>query len=123
MKDKVNLKYGVITWEQYDICFLIPPSFKIEKQVDGFKYQGGKNSGYLQMTQGALSLDYKPSQFAEFPGAYKKTRDLRLFEYQIQGGVVLKDAFDFVKKQPANIIPVRKNCKIYLKRYSKLFNI
>lgn len=123
IKENSQQTFKVITWDTYNICFLIPDSFKIEKQSNGFKYQGGKNSGHLKLSEGTVSPDYKQTYIGDFKAGYKKTVDLRFFQYEISPGVILSDTFDFAYKKPANIIPVRKNCPEYLKRFKVLFEL
>lgn len=123
IKENSEQNFHVITWKKYDICFLIPENFKIEKHDAGFKYIGGKNSGNLTLSQDKISSDYKETMIGDFKAAYKKTATLRLFQYEVQPGVILSDSFVFAKKKPANIIPVRKNCSEYLKRFKLLFEI
>lgn len=123
MKAKAQIEYQVITFEKYNLCFLIDPSYKIEKNNDVFKYQAGKNLGSFSIEKRDLSSDMKHSFLGDFKGAYKKEIDLRIFEYEIAKGVILKDVFDFVKKTPPNILPVRSNCSEYLKRFKVLFRL
>lgn len=118
IKENSEQSFHVITWKKYDICFLIPDSFKIEKDKTGFQYIGGENSGHLVLSQGSISSDYIKTTMGDFKAGYKKTVNLRLFQYEIQPGVILSDTFDFAKRKPANIISVRKNCGEYLKRFS-----
>lgn len=123
MKENSQQNFHVITWKKYDICFLIPEKFKIEKHASGFKYFGGENSGDLTLSEGTISSDYKETMIGDFKAAYKKTPKLRLFQYEVKPGVIISDSFDFAKKKPANIIPVRENCSEYLKRFEILFEI
>lgn len=121
IKENSEQPFSVITWKEYNICFLVPDSFQVTQMSDGFKYVGGENSGYLKLATGEIDKDYKESMIGDFKAGYKKTVNLRFFEYEIKPGVILKDTFDFAKKKPANIIPVRKNCSEYLKRFKVLF--
>ena len=123
IKENSQQNFNVITWKEYDICFLIPETFKIEKTENGFKYQGGKNSGHLVLSQGEIGDDYKKTMIGDFTAGYKKTIDYRYFQYLVKPGFVLSDSFDFAYKKPANIIPVRKNCAEYLKRFKILFEL
>jgi len=110
MRAKAQIDYQVITFDKYNICFLIDPSYIIEKNQELFKYQAGKNLGNFTIEHREISKDMKQTFLGDFKGAYKKEVDLRIFEYEIAPGVVLKDVFDFVKKTPPNILPVRSNC-------------
>jgi hypothetical protein len=121
IKDNAKQDFSIITWKEHDVCFLVPDTFTIEKQANGFKYKGGKNSGHLVLSQGQIADDYKKTMIGDFEAGYKKTRNYRYFQYLIGPGLVLSDTFDFAYKKPANIIPVRKNCKEYLKRFKVLF--
>ncbi len=123
IRDNSQQNFHVITWKKHDICFLIPEAFEVERHDTGFKYIGGKNSGNLTLAEGTISTDYKETMIGDFKAAYKKTPALRLFQYEIKPGFILSDSFVFAKKKPANIIPVRKNCSEYLKRFKLLFEI
>lgn len=123
IRENSQQKFNVITWNQYDICFLIPEKFKIERDATGFKYFGGKNSGHLAISSGPIARDYKETMIGDFKAGYKKTTTHRLFQYEVKPGVILSDMFVFAKKKPANIIPVRKNCEEYLKRFKVLIDL
>lgn len=123
IKYSATIPYKVITWDKYNLCFLVKPDDIIEKTKDGFKYQTGKNSGEFSIHLREISPGMKMTQFGTLKGAYEKKVDFRVFEYEIAEGVTLRDNFDFVKKKPANILPVRENCKHYLKRFEVLFSL
>lgn len=123
MKAKTHIPYKVIVFDKYDLCFLIDPTYKIEKNKDVFKYQAGQNLGEFTLQFRAIDSKMKQSYLGDFKGAYKKKVDFRIFEYEIAEGVVLRDDFDFVKKLPPNILPVRKNCSKYLERFEVLFHL
>ena len=99
------------------------PTDIIEKTQDAFKYKTGRNSGEFTLHKREINKQMKQTQFGTLKGAYEKKVDFRNFEYEIADGVILRDNFDFVKKKPANILPVRDNCKLYLKRFKLLFNL
>lgn len=119
----MQIDYKVITWNKYNLCFLVKPDDKIEKTQDAFKYITGKNNGEFTIHNREISSHMKQTQFGTLKGAYEKKVDFRIFEYEIADGVILRDNFDFVKKKPANYLPVRENCKHYLKRYEVLFEL
>jgi len=123
IKSTAKIAYEVIVWEKYDLCFLVKPTDIIEKTQDAFKYKTGRNSGEFTLHHREINKQMKQTQFGTLKGAYEKKVDFRNFEYEIADGVILRDNFDFVKKKPANILPVRDNCKLYLKRFKLLFNL
>ena len=123
MKSTVAIPYKVITWDKYNLCFLVKPTDVIEKTQDVFKYKTGKNSGEFTLHLRKINPKMKQTQFGSLKGAYEKKIDFRNFEYEIAEGVVLRDDFDFIKKKPANILPVRDNCELYLERFEVLFNL
>lgn len=123
IKENSKQTFKVITWDKYDVCFLIPDIFTVEKQSDGFKYVGGQNTGHIILSEGSINSDYIETQIGDFKAGYKKQVDLRLFQYEVSDGIIISDTFDFAKKKPANIIPVRKNCPEYLKRFKVLFKL
>jgi hypothetical protein len=121
IQESSRKEFSVITWDKYNICFLVPDNFIIEKFDDGFKYQGEKNKGHFILGHGALDPNYKESMIGDFKAAYKKVKNVRMFEYELAPDVILRDEFDFAKKTPANLIPVRHNCEKYLKHFKKSF--
>jgi hypothetical protein len=123
INSSAQVAYKVITWEKYNLCFLVKPDDVIEKTQGGFKYTTGKNMGEFTIHNREITKSMKKTQFGALKGGYEKKVDFRNFEYEIADGVILRDNFDFVKKKPANILPVRDNCKHYLKRFQVLFRL
>ena len=83
----------------------------------------GKNSGSFTIQKRALDPKKKASGFGDFEGAYSKEIDFRTFEYLIKPNLLIVDKFDFAKKNFANLLPVKKNCSIYLERFPVLFEL
>lgn len=72
IKENYEQSFHVITWKKYNICFLIPDTFKIEKDNTGFKYIGGENSGHLVLSEGSFDSDYIITTIGDFKAGYKK---------------------------------------------------
>jgi len=117
MRSNASRAYEVILWNEYNICFLVGPEYKIKRVGKAFSYQAGKNSGVFSLKFRAIDPTMKASSFGDFDGAYSKEVDFRVFEYDLGGGVVLHDRFDFAKKGIPNLLPVRENCTKYLDRF------
>lgn len=123
MKSNAARAYKVLKWQKYDICFLVAPNYEVTVTKDGFSYTAGKNSGEFTTHYRGVDPGIKQSQFGELKGGYSKEVDFRTFEYEVQDGVIIRDRFDFVKKNFANLLPVRANCSKYLKRFPVLMEI
>jgi len=121
MKANASRDYKVLIWKELKICFLIGPEYKITKTENGFSYIAGKNSGAFTIHNTGLDPKKKKSSFGDFKGAYSKEIDFRTFEYLISENLIIRDRFDFAKKNFANLLPVKNNCSKYLDRFPVLF--
>ena len=123
MKANASRDFKVLLWNKYNICFLVAPNYLVSKTKEGFKYTAGKNSGEFIVLSRAVDPTMKQSYLGEFKGGYSKEVDFRTFEYEVEPGVVIRDHFDFAKKNFANLLPVRSNCSKYLERFPVLMKM
>ena len=61
MRSNASRAYEVILWNEYNICFLVGPEYKIKRVGKAFSYQAGKNSGVFSLKFRAIDPTMKAS--------------------------------------------------------------
>ncbi len=102
-----------------NICFLVPSTIKTQITNNGFKYQGGKNYGHIQVLNQGLSPKYLKAKINEFEAGYYKNVNVRNYEYKIDDSRIIRDEFVYIKKSPLNLVPYKINCEKFVKHHKK----
>lgn len=118
--NKAPINYTVYTLDQYGICFLVDPMYKISQFKDRVFYSAGQNTGVLQVFQRQVNPNYKKMPTGEIPMSLHKVKNLRILEYQIGPDWVLRDEFDYAKRTPGNLIPRKKACADLIKKFPEI---
>ena len=93
-----------------DFCLLVDDRYAVEYQNNILKYSGGKNSGEISLFKGSLDSNLKRQRINGFEGGYKKSKNLRHYEYKLNEEYVLVDRFVNAQKSPVNLVPYREEC-------------
>ena len=112
--------YTIFTLDEYGVCFMMSSEMNYKITEHGFKYSGKKNYGEFTLNKNGLMQEANQVEINDFKAAYKKQKNLRIYQYLLnEEGVVLTDNFVYVKKIPLNIVPYRKECKSIKENYPK----
>ena len=108
-----NLKktYVVLNATKYNFCILLDDRYRYQISDNRLSYTGGKNVGVMELTRRELSRDMAKSRIGDFKAGYKKMKNYRIYEYQISDDIILVDTFEYAKKKPINLIPLRIDCE------------
>jgi hypothetical protein len=93
-----------------DFCLLVDDRYNVSYENSILKYSGGKNSGEITLFKGSLDSMLKRQKFNGFEGGYKKSKNLRHYEYKLNDDYVLVDRFVNAQKSPVNLVPYREEC-------------
>ena len=115
--NKAPVEYTVYELENYGICFLVEPIYKITQYKDRIFYSAGSNTGTLQVFKRQVNPSYKTMPTGEIPMSLHKVKNLRILEYQMNSEFVLRDEFDYAKRIPGNLIPRKKSCEMLKKQF------
>ena len=105
-------------------CFLIGDGYKYDVQDRSFTYGGGKNKGHMSLISSELSSDFARVKINGFKGSYKKSKNKRVYEYQLNSSYILRDVFVNAENMPVNLVPYREECskiKSNFKNHIKIF--
>lgn len=112
--------YTIFTLDEYGVCFMMSSEMQYQLTPHGFKYSGKENYGEFTISKSGLMAEANHVEINEFKAAYKKQKNLRIYQYLLNDdGVVLTDNFVFIKKSPLNLVPYRRECKSIKKNYPK----
>ena len=106
-----------------DFCFLVDNRYKLDITEKGFKYQGGKNSGDIQLIKAALSSDIVRVEINGFKGGYKKVKNIRYYEFQLNEDYILRDTYRNHEKTIVNLVPYRIECSKIKQNFKKHLEI
>lgn len=113
--------YTVIYFPEFEVCYLYDDAYQIDLVQNGFKYKVGSNSGVVSLREGPLSEGYRwaGETLGEFQAKYMKNKNDRIVEYKLSEKMHLRDDFHYIKSGGLNLVLYKKECSIFLKKYSK----
>lgn len=120
---KTPRHFTVLVNDKLNICFLVDDRYKVEIEKYSFKYSGGKNSGLMTLEKSQLSSDINEVEMNGFKAGYKKSKNLRVYEYKLSQKYILRDKFVNAGKMPVNLVPYRDECLKIKEKFSNHIQI
>ncbi|MAX66839.1 MAG: hypothetical protein QF441_10290 [Bacteriovoracaceae bacterium] len=114
---KTERNFVVFYNQELNFCFLVDDRYSYELDKTFFRYWGGKNKGKIELLNDKLSKDLKKVNLNGFLAGYKKSKNNRHFEYELNQEYKLVDNFINASKSPVNLVPYRKECKKIMQNY------
>ncbi len=121
----LSIKHNYTVYFNPDLgfCFLVDERYTVKNSNDEFSYMGGKNSGEMKVHQRGLFDKSQKININGFKGSYRKAKNIRIYEYLINDGLVLEDRFVNADRGVVNLVPYRDECQAILEKHPNQIQI
>lgn len=118
-------EYTVISFPEFNACYLYGKEYKVKITENGFDYKAGSNSGKVRLKSGEMDsgLRWVTESMGEFEASYMKDKNDRIVEYKLDSNTYLRDDFNYIKNGAINLMPYRSECELFLQKFSKKIEI
>ncbi len=107
---RVDRKFVILHNPKLNFCYIVDDGLQYQINNRSFTYRGYKNNGKVELLERGLAQDLQKVDINGFKSGYKKLKNFRIYEYQLNDSYVLRDTFEVIESMPLNLVPYRETC-------------